>query len=93
MLHITLGTLYTIGNLNPYLVSYLRGVACKSKYKSCTATTASGEFLPGNADMVWVMKWSTGSSPDMYRLTSIGISLRVFHPPNAVPIHRRPVTS
>ena len=59
LLHITLGTLYTIGNLNPYLVSYLRGVACKSKYKSCTATTASGEFLPGNADMVWVMSCAT----------------------------------
>lgn len=42
---------------------------------------------------LWVMNWLIGNYPVKVLFTSFGTSCLLFHPPNAVPSHFRPVTN
>mmetsp|Transcript_41148 Transcript_41148/g.113092 ORF Transcript_41148/g.113092 Transcript_41148/m.113092 type:complete len:349 (-) Transcript_41148:500-1546(-) len=73
------------------------GVACRDQYvttarKQSPLCSASSAFLvPATPVKLCVMKWSSGISPESAFSTSIGTASRVFQPPNAVPVHLRPV--
>ena len=56
LLHLTLGTLYSIGNLNPYWASYMRAVKCRERYSTCS----DGGGV-GNTEMVWVLNAATAT--------------------------------
>jgi MFS family permease len=56
LLHLTLGTLYSIGNLNPYWASYMRAVHCGEAYDTCES--AGGVT---NTEMVWVLNAATAT--------------------------------
>ena len=56
LLHLTLGTLYSIGNLNPYWASYMRAVHCDEAYATCES---DGGVT--NTEMVWVLNAATAT--------------------------------